>query len=278
MRKFVALALVLGLAVPAMADLATGLKTNPTLATGMQHTGEGTVGVFAPPSAIYLDFKTVAEVSDMLTVTFAFHWPFTTSVWATQVQSSLVWDNSEVAITSVTGPDTGPWAGGYGTYNIYPSAYYGGPTTAGFPGWVTWTALDATSGTVQAGSVLGAGYPLWLNPVFASSTQTSLGYVHLANTQALVEGSGYYPFMKVQMHVKDVIADSYLDLVIGSFAVLFWTTPSAAGSTLWTGGTIAASVGYGGSYGLGIIPEPASLSLLGMGLVAVGAGVWRRRR
>ena len=286
MRKLIAAVVVLGLmAVPAMADLTPSTFT-PTLATGLSPTFEGTVGVYpgGPYYGVnYGHLLSGITPSDMLTVTFAFHWPYGTPVWGVQAQAGFAYDNSELAVVSMNSPATGPWAGGA---NNFPSATF-------------WSGANPTSGMQQVGSL---GAPLWCNPPFVQSTMTTEGYIHMANSQALVVGSGVYPFAQIQFHVKDVISDVNVDAYYASFALLFWLTPSATGSTYWTAGGIAERhtgiYGYsthttgsvyvphitsithwGGSFGFGVgIPEPASLSLLGLGLASVSAGVWRRRR
>lgn len=252
MRKLVlSLALVGMIAAPALADLTPSAYTNPQ-AANLQYAGGHSVGVYAPGTSpgIYLDFKTAATTSDYGAVTFAFHWPYATPVSVVQMWSSLVWDNSEIAIvnTSVAGPFT--------------VSNYWGPTT-----WAS--AGNPSSGTLVLGDVLGTGIPLWCNPEGSVHTGLSGGQPF---TKYVVEGSGIYPFMVVDFHVKGVNPDSYLDLLIGSAALLFRFSSASTG-LWWSGGEIGAP-----TYGMGIIPEPASLSLLGLGLVSVGAGVWRRRR
>ena len=291
MRKLIAAFVVLGfMAVPAMADLSNVGQFTPSLAPSMSPTGEGTVGIYGYVSpygpVLYNDFKTGTDgyliqtifPSDNIVVTFGFHWPYVTPVWAVQLQGGFVYDNSELTVLSMAG--VGDFAGN----NNFP-----GPTTWAGP------SLNPTTGMIQVGSL--AGTPLWNNAAFHSSTSTALGYVHYANNQMQILGSGIYPFAQIEFHVKDVIRDSAMDAFYNSFAILFWLTPSACGPgigpgcggvTYWTAGgiavthsyhTTASGVGYwGGSFGFGLIPEPASLSLLGLGLVSVGAGVWRRRR
>ena len=283
MRKLIASVVVLGLmAVPAMADLAPSLYT-PQLAPAMSPTGEGTVGIYGYDTVygpvIYYDvLLTDNYPSQLITVTFAFHWPYVTPVWAIQCWGGFVYDNYEMSVMSMV--PAGPFVGGA---NNFPLA-------------TTWqSAFNPTGGMVQAGSF--GGVPLWNNPPFASSTLTSQGYIHMANDQLLIEGSGIYPFAQVQFHLKTPYSDGLVDAFYNSFALLFWATPSATGSTYWTAGGIAqvhtstysthttgsvynvtSITQWGGSFGIGVCPEPASLTLLGLGLASVGAGVWRRRR
>jgi len=280
MKKALGILAVLGLvAAPAMADLSSGLMTNPQLANlAPIPAGHGSVGAWRPIYytgygtyyGIYGQSEIYAAPSDLVTVTFAFHWPFTEAVLGRQLWTSLQWDNSEVEVVSVT--PVGVWAG----TNIYTTQHtiHLGYSTIGHTSlsgtgtvFVTtdtflfpdpfWTG--PSSGTITVGDVLGTtahAYPLWQNPTSITT---------------YVAGSSFFPFMQVQMHVKSVNPDGLPDVIIKSAAMLFYRFGF---SGLWfTGGGLGAT-----SWGEDIVPEPASLSLLGFGVVAIGAGVWRRRR
>lgn len=247
MRVVLGLLLVGLIAAPAMADL-TPSQYNPTLAQNLTPTGEGTVGVYDGAGGIFLDYKNAAVASDYFVVPFAFHWPYATPIQAIQVWHQIAFDNTEIAIIS--------------------SAPMGGLTGANnFPGPTTWAGFNVSTGTWYVGDVLGTGVPLWNNPpdIHQPLSTTIDGKLDVA-------GSGIYPFVQYEVHVKEVVNDSYMDLWVNQFAMLFKFS-SADPGTWWTGGAIGSP-----TYGVGFIPEPASLSLLGVGLLSVGAGVWRRRR
>jgi hypothetical protein len=255
MRKALGILAVLGLvAAPVMADLMPSDLTpqykslNPipgghgSVFPGYYTAGSSFVYVYGANSEIY------AEPSDLITVTFAFHWPYATGVTGIQFQSSLVYDNNEVAVVSTAPPVKGPFAG---KVNNYPP-----PTTTGTH--FAWSQGNPSAGTWTVGDVLGTGVPLFIG--------------HPSTGSVAISGSGIYPFMQVVLHVKDdVRVDGMADIVIGSAALLFWFPGGP--TTYWTSGG-----GMTPSWGEDIIPEPASLSLLGVGVVAIGAGVWRRRR
>ena len=225
-RLLLMLAVVGLLAAPASADLKLA---------NLQHMGTGTVGVHSPASGIYVDYKTVAVASDLIHVTFAFHWPYYTAVEAGYIGHNFVYDNSEVQI--IGGGAAGPFVTGtWGT--SFPPYLWPNPSSG------TWT-IGTLYEDVQ-------GY--WTNKV-------------------LIEGSGIYPFFQVDMHVKDVIPDSFLDAIVTNVFVVFLYSSASTGGPWWTGGNISVP-----AYGMGIIPEPASMTLLAGGLLAIGAGVWRRRR
>lgn len=240
MRKFVAMAAVLGIAaLPVLADLSptTLAPVNRQMAPASGHT----VGPWVAGAIVNTDITINATASDTFSVTFAFHWPYSyplSTTFVVQFWSSIVWDSDEIQITDVTA------AGGvWGTDN------YGAATF-----WPT----VINSGVVQVGDVLGTGTPLWQNP----------------NTFLTVTGSDAVPFLKADFHVFNPVDDGFLDLVIGSAAMLF-SFITSSGSTLglyWTQGAIGAT-----SYGYAITPEPASLAVLGLGLATTALGFWRRR-
>jgi hypothetical protein len=227
MKKLLLILALVGLmAGPATADLHESGK----LATGLQHTGTGTVGISDGAGGIYLSYKTTAVASDIIMLDFAFHWPYATTVYVGFLGHNFVWDSSEVQVIGAS--SIAPWA----AYNY---------TAGSFPNF--------TSGT-------------W---TLATLYEDFPGY--WTNTFPL-PGSAVVPFMHVTLHVKDVIADSYLDVIISTFHAHFALTPNSSGGW-WTGGAIGAP-----AYGMGVVPEPASMTLLAGGLLAIGAGVWRRRR
>lgn len=268
MRILAALAIVGLLVSPAWADL-TPSSLTPVAATGMDRLdGQGTVGP-SGPGGLYLSYQVSILPSGTGSVTFAFHWPYATAVHAVQLHSALQYDNSEVAITGTT------------AVGIFTAA-------DNFPGGVTWTGtgLNPSAGTWQVGDVLGPGVPLWCNAPFPPAL-------------SMVSGSGIYPFMKVDFHVKGPDpADSFLDLIVPSAALLFWMSPSATGATYWTGGGIGYSFTtytttytsggitftnthtntYYACHGVDVVPEPGSLGLLLAGAACIGGGIWRRRR
>lgn len=238
MRRLVlALALVGLVASPALAGLAPS-SYSPTMADLGERNGH-TVGIYDGAGGIYTNIIQPANVSDVFTVEFAFHWPYVTSVNMIQFWSAIVWDTDEIQITSALP---------FGAWN---ANNYDGTS------FQTFVSGLVNTGVVKVGDVLGTGVPLWQNPLGGLSSST------------LVAGSQVVPFMQVQFHVHNPVDDGYLDLFIGSAAMLF----TSLGSTYWTGGAIGVP-----SYGIAITPEPASLSLLAGGLLAVGAGIWRRRR
>lgn len=270
MRILAALAIVGLLVSPAWADL-TPSSLTPMAATGLDRLeGQGTVGPFAPPSGIYFSYQVSILPSGTGSVTFAFHWPYATTVYAVQMHSALLYDNNEVAITSTTAQ--GLFAVGN---NNFPSA----------TSWAG-TGLNPTAGTWVVGDVLGTGVPLWCNPM-------PTGTAGLIPPAPPIAGSGVYPFMKVDFHVKDFDpGDSLLDVMLPSAALLFWLSPSAT-ATYWTAGsglmwttTTTTTPTYGGTvthqhsamYGIDVVPEPGSLGLLLAGAACISGGILRRRR
>lgn len=248
MRKLVLILAMVGLvASPVLAELAPS-SFNPSqrnLGAMSGHT-VGIPGVTpygGPGPIIPYDQLVYAAPSDTLIVNFAFHWPYSgSSVSVVQFQSQLVYDNSEVAVVSTT-----------------PLGIFATGGNNNFPGPTTWATLfNPSSGTLAIGDVLGTGTPLWQNPA-------AFGTVVLAS-------SGVYPFMQVELHVKNGLnSDGLLDVVIGQAAMLFYLTYTPG--TYWTAGNIGVT-----SYGMSVSPEPASLTLLAGGVLALGGGFWRRRR
>lgn len=183
--------------------------------------------------------------SDTVHLTFAFHWvfgPVGSPVFAKQFQFSWLWDNSEVETLAMYGAPG--IFNGANNFSALPSTWWAGPS----------------AGTFKVGDVLGTGVPLWCNPLASTGPGRTITW------------SGIYPFMQVDLHIKGQVPyDALWDVLCPSAALLFTTV---GGTTLWwTGGVLGTW-----TYGANFVPEPASLSLLGISALAIGGGIWRRRR
>jgi len=277
MRKLVGILAVVALvATPALADLS---KLSPQMEENVLIPGQHTVGVFAsgdPTGGIYLSYKIIAAQSDLVRVTFGLDWPSLNTRYAIQVQHGFTYDNSEVQVVRQGG--AGPFA------NSPFNNYFGSSTwQGGVPVTTGGATLNPSSGTIDIAAFYGA-YPSAINPSVSVTGPYGTAIPSAMKLEpaipVTISGTlvGYdlhaYPVFYVDLHVKDVVSDSFLDAIVASAAWLYHITPfSAASNTYWTGGGVGTY-----HYGIGIVPEPASLSLLGMGMAAVGLGAWRRRR
>ena len=245
MRKtLLVMALVGLLATPAMADFGS-IGPGPT----MQN-----VFNYAPTSAVY-------------TTTWYFHidplvFPGPLSVDFLHYQ--FVWDMDEVTILNIAGA---------GMFAAMPN------NVASLISFVTGNYSTGTHGA-QSGTFGGTAI---------SGTPTFPG---VPNSFTL-SPSVYYPFLQVQYHVKAPVFDFYYDVRLdwidiygGFFSTLgspqvihsagtswstyYTVTPILYTWTLYTSAIRDANVL--------IQPEPASAALLAGGLLAIGGGIWRRRR
>jgi len=244
------------------------VATNLTLSPG----GHGTMGILnATGSIITSDVMFYPNPSDVITVTFGIHWPYTTPVLVERNRNGLVWDTTEVALLGA-----GP-AGPFVTNNI-------GTTPAAAA-----TALNAV-----------------VSPL--SGTESVRGIEQFPASPFVLVSSSTIPFFRVTFRAQDPFAaDGLLDLLapsqgttrtsmgatqittgVGLIFRTFTTTlitdsfgTSTTGTIVIIPGTGLFITGGGAStptFGLELVPEPASASLLGAGLFAIASGAWQRRR
>lgn len=241
MRKLAILAIVGMLAAPAMADMPEFITAGTVPMGG----GTGnTVGSLDGAGFIRSSTYPIAgTTSDAIVVQFGFHWPYTGPDPLHQIQYNVYYDNSEVMITGVSALAPIAFVAHEGHY----------ATPADFP--------NPTSGSVAVS--------LWGNP----TDTTALQFV----------GSSTYAFVQLTLHVKgpdgptiSYWPDPQADLFISAFAALVSHIATGAYPP-YTSNWWSANLTPPG-YGINVIPEPATLSLLALGFVSVGAGVWRRRR
>jgi len=231
-----------------------------------------------------------------------------------QLQNRLIYDNSEVQVLGATG--AGGWTPvnfGIGANNSKMVANGPSTTTTSLgatnmiPGTSTMVGANGTplkgfpnpsSGNISTAPGFGrfaVDPPITFTAPFTTPTANGA----TKTSAILLPFSSTFPFMKVSLHVKSVIQDGLVDLFIPSVSAFMLirvlTTTTSTQMNPFTGGTVTntnthalaplyftgSAIGdpaFGGSHGVDVIPEPASATLMGIGLFCLVGGGWRRRR
>jgi len=235
--------------------VATNLTLGPTTNRGM--------GILdAAGNLITSNVLLYPNASDIITVTFGIHWPYVTPVLVLANLSGLVWDTNEVVLLGA-----GP-AGPFVTNNI---------------------------GTTPAAGAAA------LNSVFStlSGTKSVLGIQQFPISPFILRSSSTIPFFRVTFHaqspflndgLRDLLAPpaatfgpptASVGLVFRFFTTTMTTGPSGTVNTNINPTTAGPFINFGSArpaYGLELAPEPASASLLAVGVIAIASGAWQRRR
>ncbi len=212
-----------------------------------------TVGIYQDTGAgpgLY-DITQVANPGDIIHLTFGFHYPFTTAphdpIIPVQFQWNFQWDDEEVAVIGMQ--PAGPFVGA-NNYSTLSETFFAGFTS--------------TTGDVNLGT-------FWANPI-TSTQSTVFTSLTMPVTPDPIGFSDVVPVFQVDLRVLSVNPDTLYDAFV-PFGKLLWDTLSEYPCTTGHWGFDMAVVGIGG---LSIVPEPASLALLGLGLASMGIA-WRRR-
>ena len=262
---------------PVRADL-VGALDPVTPANNLQQLnpgGSGTVGVLTAGGGLYpntavttLGYPIVGtkfsspNASDILVVTFAIHWPYATPVQVTGMRHGLIWDTNEVALLGA-----GP-AGPFVANNI------------------------GTTPAAGAAAINGIVAPL-------SGTEGVVGIEEVPAEKFIIFGSDVVPFARFTFHVLGALADDGIpDIIMPTpgttgggadtfgvgilFDFVIFTTSHSSFSIITN--TIKTSTGFinfgssRDSFGAQLKPEPASATLLTIGVLAIAGGARQRRR
>ena len=247
---------------PVRADLVTPLDP-VTVATNLTrgHMPNRGMGILdAAGNLITSDVLLYPNASDIITVTFGIHWPYATPILVERNRNGLLWDTTEVVLLGA-----GP-AGPFVTNNI-------GTTPA--------------AGAARINSVVS---PL-------TETQLILGIEQFPASPFVLVSSSTIPFFRVTFRaqspfpndgLRDLLAPSAgsdfqgsgVGLIFRTFTTTMTTGPSGTVNTnINPGATLFIDGGSSRpAYGLELVPEPASASLLAIGVIAIASGALQRRR
>ena len=276
---------------PVRADL-VGALDPMTPRDDLQHlnpNGEGgSVGVLTTGGRLYVYPNTSSyssprvrtlnlypNISDYITVTFGIHWPFATPVLVSRMRHGLNWDTNEVVLVGA-----GP-AGPFTANNI-------GTTPAAGA-----ALLNSIVGVTGASSGIGDAGIVGIEELVTSG---AAGFF-------IIQGSSTVPFARFTFHVKDPFgSDDLVDIImplpgkiggpspptpgqgvglIFSFFTTSMVHSSLSSSVTNINGTSGPFINFYSmtpSAGVAIKPEPASVTLIGIGALALTGGFWRRRR
>jgi hypothetical protein len=290
------LSLVAAFAAPAMADLNAFTVSGPNAVPFPGQAGRSdqlplrfgivnSAGTDLLPSSVNI----LANSSSNITVTFGVKWvyaqpyvygTYSYGSWAVLgARFNVFWDSAEVsptpaALTAFPG-------GGPGGNTMFP-VNYSSATIGGFLASVDATAIGTTGVGVFANR--GPGTTAGNTGMTVSGgTSGGFGMSVVGHNQLMKVGRATW-HVDPGAHPDDGLDLFWSGGVSGRFFRDTTFTTSTFGSVImsrvWTTliGNSSIFLFGAGPGGYDVIPEPASATLLGVGLFAVVGGVWRRRR
>ena len=251
---------------PVRADLVAPLDpitvaNNLTLGPG----GHGTMGILdAGGNIIPSNVVLYPNASDVITVTFGIHWPYVTPVLVAGNLNGLVWDTDEVVLLGA-----GP-AGPFVTNNI-------GTTPAAGAAFIN-SIVSPLSGTE---GVLGIQQSP-VSPFILRSSSTIPFFRATFRAQAPFPNDGLLDLFAPSAATSQMPQTFFgVGVLFTFFTTTMTTGPSGTVNTHINPTPVGPFINTGSSrptFGLELIPEPASVSLLAVGLFAIAAGARQRQR